>query len=171
MSKFVRNVRSLVGIESSKVSYQSASAIIAHTGETVRAVPDLIAFYVNKPPLIVDWKVHFFGVYRAWMQLGLYGLALVRGKPHKDFPALQRWDATDLRLWEVQLLTNQIRHYELNEMRITEIDTFIAESISEMQLLVGDEKKSQIEPTELLTASSPQTCQCCNYQSMCWEPG
>lgn len=150
------------------ISQRSLS--FSHTGETVRAVPDLIAFYTNKPPLIIDWKVHFFGVYRAWMQLGVYALALVRGKPHKDFPALQRWEATDLRLWEVQLLTKHIRRYELNEMRVAEIDTFIAESISEMQLITGDAKKSSLNPIEFLTASSPETCQCCNYQSMCWEP-
>jgi hypothetical protein len=141
-----------------------------HTGETVQAVPDLIAFYTDKPPLIIDWKVHFSGVYRAWMQLGIYALALIRGKPHKDFPAFHKWEATDLRLWEAQLLTNQLREYDLDEMRIAEIDTFIAESISEMQLLIGDTKKSSLNPAELLTTFSPETCQCCNYQSMCWEP-
>lgn len=149
------------------ISQRSLS--FSHTGETVRAVPDLIAFYTSKPPLIIDWKVHFFGVYRASMQLGIYALALVRGKPHKDFPAFQKWEATDIRLWEAQLLTNQIRRYELNETRITEIDTFIAESIIEMQLIVGDAKKSTLAPTDFSTASSPETCQCCNYQSMCWE--
>lgn len=142
----------------------------SHIGETVRAVPDLIAFYTNKPPLIIDWKVHCFGVYRASMQLGVYALALVRGKPHKDFPALQRWEIPDLRLWEVQLLTNQLRRYQLDEMRVAEIYNFIAESISEIQLVSGDTKRSSLSATELLTASSPEICQCCNYQSMCWEP-
>lgn len=142
----------------------------SHTEETVRAVPDLIAFYTNKPPLIIDWKVHVYGVYRAWMQLGTYALALVRGKPHKDFPAFQRWAITDFRLWEAQLLTNQIRRYQLNEMRVAEIDNFIAESISEIQLVTGDTKRPYLSPTEFLTASSPEICQCCNYQSMCWEP-
>ena len=141
----------------------------SHTGETVRAVPDLIAFYPNKPPLIIDWKVHFFGVYRAWIQLGIYALALSRGKPHKGFPKLSRWEVTDTRLWEVQLLTNQIRRYELDEMRISEIDNFMAESISAMQLIVGDAKKATLDPMEFLTASSPETCQFCNYQSICWE--
>ena len=32
-----------------------------HGDVTVKAVPDLVAFYRTKPPLIVDWKVHFFG--------------------------------------------------------------------------------------------------------------
>lgn len=140
-----------------------------HTGETVRAVPDLIAFYSNKPPLIIDWKVHFLGVYRSWKQLGIYALALMRGNPHKDFPILSQWEVTDLQLWEVQLLTNQLRRYELNERRIAEIDNFMAESISAIQLVVGDTKKATLDPTELLTAISPETCQSCNYQSICWE--
>jgi len=142
----------------------------SHTGETVRGVPDLIAFYSNEPPLIIDWKVHSFGVYRASMQLGIYALALIRGKPHKDFPTLSRWESADLRLWEVQLLTNQLRRYELDEMRIAEIDNFMAESISAVQLILEDTKKSTLDPTEFLTASSPETCQFCNYKSICWEP-
>lgn len=157
-------------LKAARYLVKQRSLSFSHTGETVQAVPDLIAFYADKPPLIIDWKVHFFGVYRASMQLGIYALALVRGKPHKDFPVFQRWEATDLRLWEAQLLTNQIRRYELNETRITEIDTFIAESISEMQLIVGDAKKPTLDPMVFLTTSSPETCQCCNYRSICWEP-
>ncbi|MEQ9668205.1 PD-(D/E)XK nuclease family protein [Coleofasciculus sp. G2-EDA-02] len=141
----------------------------SHTGETVRAVPDLIAFYRNKPPLIIDWKVHFSGVYRALNQLGIYALALTRGKPHKDFPKLSKWEVTDLQLLEIQLLTNKIRRYQLDEVRIAEIDNFMAESISAMQLIVGEAKKSTLAPMEFLTASSPETCQFCNYQSICWE--
>ncbi|MHC5755625.1 MAG: PD-(D/E)XK nuclease family protein [Nostoc sp.] len=141
----------------------------SHTDETVRAIPDLIAFYANKPPLIIDWKVHFFGVYRAWMQLGIYALALSQGKPHKGFPKFSQWEVTDFRLWEVQLLTNHIRHYELDETRIAQIDNSIAESITAMQLLVGDAKKVTLDPMDFLTASSPEICQFCNYQSICWE--
>lgn len=141
----------------------------SHTDETVRAVPDLIAFYRDKPPLIVDWKVHFFGVHKAMKQLGIYALALARGNPHRDFPPLCHWQESDFRLWEVQLLTNKIRRYQLDELQITEIDRFIAESISEMQLIVGEQKKANLSPTEFLTAYSPETCQFCNYQSLCWE--
>ena len=143
----------------------------SHTGETVRGVPDLIAFYSNEPPLILDWKVHLTGVYRAWKQLGIYALALTQGKPHKDFPKISQWKVTDLQLWEIQLLTNKIRPYELDDLRIAEIDNFMAESISAMQLIVEDTKKSTLAPTEFLTASSPETCQFCNYKSICWEPG
>jgi PD-(D/E)XK nuclease superfamily len=141
----------------------------SHTDETVRAVPDLIAFFYNQPPLIIDWKVHFFGIYGAWKQLGIYAIALDRGNQHKDFPRFAQWEVTDFRLWEVQLLKNRIRRYELDEIRVTDIDRFMAESISDMQLIVGDEKKAKLDPMEFLTASSSETCQFCNYQSLCWE--
>lgn len=45
---------------------------------TVRCVPDLIAFYWDRPPLIVDWKVHTFGTTGYRMQLLTYALALSR---------------------------------------------------------------------------------------------
>ena len=57
-----------------------------HSGMTVRAVPDLIAFYDDGPPLIIDWKVHAFGVQEARVQLATYAVALLRCKPHRDFP-------------------------------------------------------------------------------------
>ena len=52
--------------------------VFSHSGESVRAVPDLIAFYRKEAPIIVDWKVHFFGIYKAWRQLGIYAIALKR---------------------------------------------------------------------------------------------
>ncbi|HEY9853864.1 MAG TPA: PD-(D/E)XK nuclease family protein [Leptolyngbyaceae cyanobacterium] len=140
-----------------------------HTDEPVRAVPDVVAFYSNKPPLIIDWKVHTFGVYRAWKQLGIYALALSEGKPHKGFPKFSQWKVTEFRLQEIQLLKNKIRSYKLDEMRIAEIDNFIAESISTIKLILGDAKKSTVNPQNLLPASSPEICQSCNYRSICWE--
>jgi len=157
-------------LKSARYIIAQRSLSFSHTGETVQGTPDLIAFYSDKPPLIIDWKVHFFGVYRAWIQLGIYAMALVRGNPHRDFPVLSQWEVSDLQLWEVQLLRNQIRRYELNEARISEVDNFIAESISAMKLMVGDAKKATLDPMEFLPAYSAETCRSCNYQSMCWEP-
>ncbi|MGG6241737.1 PD-(D/E)XK nuclease family protein [Nodosilinea sp. AN01ver1] len=143
--------------------------VFSHSGESVRAVPDLIAFYRNEAPLIVDWKVHFFGVYKAWKQLGIYALALKRCKPHRDFPNLLKWSEVDYQLWEIQLLTKQIRRYQLNEIKVLEIENFMAESIHTMQLVIGNSKKADLNSLELLPASSAEACQSCNYQSICWE--
>jgi hypothetical protein len=145
------------------------SLTFSHTDESVRAVPDLIAFYYNKPPLIIDWKVHTFGVYGASTQLGIYALALDRVNPHKDFPKISQWGVTDFRLWEAQLLTNRVRTYQLDETGIAEVNNFMAASINEIQMIMGDGKKSKSDPSNLLTASSAATCQYCNYQSICWE--
>jgi hypothetical protein len=80
----------------------------------VKAIPDLIAFYADAPPLIIDWKVHTRGSYGSRSQLALYALALARCRPHRDFPSPSRiGDPTELRLLEVQLLTGQQRFYRL----------------------------------------------------------
>lgn len=145
--------------------------VFSHSDESVRAVPDLIAFYRDEAPLIIDWKVHYFGVYKAINQLGIYALALKRCKPHKDFPELlKKWNEVDFQLWEVQLLRKQVRRHQLNDSRILEIENFMAESIQSMQLVVGSTKKANLNSLELLPASSAEVCQSCNYQSICWEP-
>ena len=53
---------------------------------TVRAVPDAIAFFEHDPPIVFDWKVHYFGNADAGRQLASYAIALARAKPHRDFP-------------------------------------------------------------------------------------
>lgn len=142
----------------------------SHSGETVQAVPDMIAFYKDRPPLIVDWKVHAFGVRHAWLQLGIYALALMRCKPHRDFSKyLGQWQETDIQLLEVQLLTNQIRDYTLTEMQVDTVDAYIAESINEIMLAIGEDGKDKLVPADFLPAISPETCQRCAYRSMCWE--
>ena len=65
---------------------QRRALMFRRTDHTVRAVPDLIAFYRDQPPLIFDWKVHVFGLQEAWLQLAVYALALLPATPHKDFP-------------------------------------------------------------------------------------
>ena len=73
--------------------------IFDHSGVSVRAVPDLIAFFGDNPPVIVDWKVHVFGIDEAWLQLAAYSLALTRCNPHKDFPStVKSFSATQIEL-------------------------------------------------------------------------
>ncbi len=49
-----------------------------HFGATVRAIPDLMIFFNDRSPLIVDWKVHTFGIHDYADQLAIYALALAR---------------------------------------------------------------------------------------------
>lgn len=141
-----------------------------HTGVTVRAVPDLIAFYDDAPPLIVDWKVHTFGQREAWLQLGIYSLALTRCKPHKDFPgSLAHFQMTDIFLNEVQLLTGQIREYRLSEEEAVRAENYIAESVTQIALSMNGLARTDLQATDFPTTFSPDTCQRCSYRRICWE--
>ena len=144
--------------------------IFTHSGVTVRGVPDAIAFYEDRPPLIVDWKVHTFGIQDASLQLGVYALALKRCSPHRDFPqGLAKWHPTDLPLVEVQLLTSQLRRYQLSDDQNDEIDEQIARSVEQMILAIAGRDNSDLRPDDFPAAYSPAICQRCPYRSICWE--
>lgn len=158
-------------------SIKAASYLVAqralcfqHSGVTVRAVPDLIAFYDGAPPAIIDWKVHSFGIQEAWLQLGAYAVALVSCKPHVDFPA--SWKdrvPADLRLIEAQLLTRTVREYRVTEESLASIDAYIAESVTHMLLATGNRDSSELGPEDFPVTTHPETCQRCPYRSICWE--
>jgi hypothetical protein len=158
-------------------SIKAASYLVAqralcfqHSGATVRAVPDLIAFYDAAPPAIIDWKVHAFGIQEAWLQLGAYAVALASCKPHKDFPFKQgRWTPTDFRLVEAQLLTRSLREHKLTEETLEDIDDYIADSVTQMHLAVGNRNFSELTPEDFPVAAHPETCQRCPYRKICWE--
>ena len=82
----------------------------------VVCVPDMVVFFEDKSPLIIDWKVHFFGNSDAWLQLGIYSIALSQVTPHKDFPANfseLKGNASQIDLVEFQLLKNVERKYSI----------------------------------------------------------
>ena len=137
---------------------------------TVRAVPDAIAFFDEAPPLIVDWKVHTFGLKEAWTQLATYAIALMSCDPHKDFPAmLGRWCVKDARLAEVQLLTNQVRRYTLTEEDVGRTNTYIAQSVTQMLLATEGRKRDQLQASDFPAAADPDVCQRCPFRKLCWE--
>lgn len=141
-----------------------------HSGMTVRAVPDVVAFFDDAPPLIVDWKVHVFGLQEAWTQLATYAIALTRCAPHSDFPPSHgRWDVKDVRLAEAQLLTNQLRRYRLSDGDVDRADGYIAESVTQMLLATEGRKGKELRASDFPVASSPDACQRCPYRKLCWE--
>ena len=81
-------------------------------GIKVSCTPDLIVFPRNDTPKIIDCKVE--SIYREqWLQLGIYGVALSKIEPHKDFPS--KWhdfikDPRKIQLIESQLLRNKEIH-------------------------------------------------------------
>ena len=144
--------------------------LLFHHGQvSVRAVPDLIAFADDEPPLIVDWKVHFYGTRDYRVQLACYAVALTRCKPHRDFPVkLAQYKPTDVHLFEAQLLTNRVRCYDLSEADIDAVDSLISLGSTEMLLALGKDADEVDSPFYLPTAEDPGTCQRCAFRSLCW---
>jgi PD-(D/E)XK nuclease superfamily len=140
-----------------------------HSGVKVRAVPDVVAFFNNRPPVIVDWKVHFFGLDEAWRQLAVYALALTRCKPHRDFPAeIGKYAVGEIELVEVQLLTNQVRRFTLEQDEVEAAEAYIAESVTEMTLAVDGRKADELSAEEFSVAWFRSSCQACGYKCVCW---
>jgi len=141
----------------------------SHSGETVRAVPDLIAFHDDQPPMIIDWKVHTLGQHEAWLQLGTYAVALALCSPHNDFPQGRQWVATDIRLLEVQLLTGVVRQHHVTEESARDIDAYIADSVNQIRLAMQRKDKRALAPEDFPTTSYAEACSWCPYKVLCWE--
>ena len=117
----------------------------------VRAVPDLIAFFADEPPLIVDWKVNAFGRRIHRRQLATYALALAHCQSqHKDFPTLptEFYEPMDFKLLEVQLLRKQIHEYQLTTADVEEAENYIAQSMTEMIYADGEKCEAKFDPYE-----------------------
>lgn len=141
-----------------------------HSGQSVRAVPDLIAFFDDAAPVIVDWKVHVFGIQEAWLQLGAYAVALTSCDPHKDFPPeLRRWGACDIRLFEAQLLTKAVREHRVTNESVASIDAYIADSVNQMRMALDERERADLVPEDFPVTANPDNCQRCPYRKICWE--
>lgn len=132
--------------------------------------PDLIILFENREPIIVDWKVHKFGVKDYRRQLALYALALNQSnKLKRKYPLeLTGYQPTDIRLSEVQLLTNNVHNYALLDYDIIEIKDLIYTSNRKMKLTIADEDDDfsylDVPITEFIA-----NCQKCQFQTICQE--
>lgn len=136
----------------------------------IRSVPDLIGFYHNEPPLIIDWKVSIFGTNDYRSQLGTYALALSRNNGRMEFPASASiYKPTDFGLFEVQLLTGQLREYSITETDIEEIESNIFHSAMQMFLAQSENADGQMRPFDFPVTGNPNHCQRCNFKSLCWK--
>lgn len=141
-----------------------------HEGVSVKAVPDLIAFYSGRPPLIVDWKVHAFGTKDYWLQLVTYALALTRCTVHRDFARVfRKCEPTAIRLLEVQLLTNHVREHTLDEEDVGEVEDMIAESATRMTQALDGRKHAELRPADFPATSRAENCESCPFRRPCWE--
>ncbi|MCA1636468.1 MAG: hypothetical protein LC802_22960 [Acidobacteria bacterium] len=114
--------------------------------------------------------LHSFGLHDYRLQLATYAVALARCEPHKDFPpALSLYAPADIRLLEVQLLTDQRREYTLSDSDIEGIDSYIAETSTVMVLADGEGGKGAPRPFDYPVTQYPDTCQRCPFRKPCWE--
>ena len=141
-----------------------------HTEVSARATPDVTAFFSKEPPLIVDWKVHTFGQHEAWLQLGVYAIALVRGSRPVNYTGhWKNWNEADIQLMEAQLLTNRLREYRLTEDDARQLDQYIAASIVEMEYAVDGRELEEMQAEEFAVTKYPEECSRCQYRALCWE--
>jgi hypothetical protein len=138
----------------------------------VTCTPDMIVFFEKNPPMIVDWKVHYMANTDAWLQLGVYAVALLNVKPHKDFPESFREiikEPSDIRLIEYQLLRDQKREYSISVEDVLDIEDYIFRSSSHMKRLVNGQKSNLVDINRFQTAKSPEICSRCQFKKLCWR--
>ncbi len=144
-------------------------ALVGGEPVTVRAVPDLLAFFKGAPPLIVDWKVHTHAATDYREQLAGYALALIRSDGQWGLPNLGRLTPTDVDLIEAQLLTSELRSYTLTDDDFRNIDVYRGESAMGMQALLRDRSKDDRDPYTVPTTADLKTCDNCTFKALCWN--
>ncbi len=145
------------------------SLTFSHEGIKAKMTPDLVAFFDDQPPLIIDWKVHTFGSQDYRLQLALYALALINCEPHSDFPtAFHGYQATDVQLIEVQLLTKQQRHYHLTDEDMDAVSNYIARTALDMELAI-DPFDGEVSIYDIPATNNPDECSRCPFRSLCWK--
>jgi len=137
----------------------------------VQCTPDLIAFFKETEPIIVDWKVEAPKHKEHFIQLGTYAFALSRAKPHKDFPA--EWlstiaDPTKVGLTEFQLLRNRELQYSLTEQDLVDVEDYIYKTSSRIQHMFNGNSSAR-DPTCFPQAKSANACLWCKFKKICWE--
>lgn len=137
----------------------------------VKCVPDLIVFFKEKAPLIIDWKVHTTGNTDAWLQLGIYALALSQVNPHKDFPNFREQveNISNIGLIEYQLLSNKQRKYSVSSNDVLDIEDYIFKSSMQMKRLVDSKKFNDLDIRRFRSARSPAICERCQFKKLCWN--
>ncbi len=144
-----------------------------HDDAMVSAVPDVICFYTNEPPFIIDWKVNTAPIHDFWLQLATYAIALTRCNSHKDWPPLRTdLEPTTIKLAEVQLLTDSVRTHTVTNDDVEEITDLIFWSFNEMMLACGGKPDVKtLRAGDFLTAYDPSPCRICAFQKLCCAGG
>lgn len=159
-------------MENSKYIISQRPLQFQYADTSISCTPDLLIFYENRAPSIIDWKVHAFANADYRLQLGIYGFALSRINPHKDFPkdSLEIMkNPTEIQFIEYQLLKNKIRNYYLDSNDFIIIENYIYQSITQINRLINGGKFEQLDINQFKTALSPNLCESCSFKKICWR--
>ncbi len=143
------------------------------SGLPVSARPDLIVFFEDRPPHIIDWKVHTYGIHTYDEQLISYAVALykvVTTKPHVDFPAsIGSYQIFDYKLTEYQLLHPERirRDYEVTMDRLEELNDKMSKGIIEMYMKGCHKKYGEADPANFETTLFFENCHNCSFKKIC----
>lgn len=170
LNNFINNDELIAQLQSA--NYLTAQRTLTYNahGFSIQGVPDLIAFFPDAPPHIYDWKVHSSDTKTYTEQLLVYAQALTECLPHKDFvDYIEEYDMYDIRLSEVQLLTNKIRHYTVTEEYIERINDYIAGSMEIMKLKKCDFDFKELNIEDFEKTIQLDTCLNCQFKKICSE--
>jgi len=136
--------------------------------QSMKVVPDLVVFYHDRPPLIIDWKVHFFGLRDARTQLLIYAMGLARsGKAGGTMT--RSWLETEIATMEVQLLTGVTRTFTLDDAAVVEMEEFIGSSMRTIARVGEGKEWDQIDVTDLSGPFADDGCANCGFKPLCWK--
>ena len=139
---------------------------------SVRAVPDLITFQSGQPPSVLDWKANTYPIRDYWLQLVTGAIAVTKCNPHRDWPnGATLYDTHQVKLFEIQLLSGDVRIHTASEYDVHEAEDFISVSSTEMELAGDGSDPKSLRPTDYSVTSEPRTCQICSFRKLCWEAG
>lgn len=108
--------------------------------------------------VIYDWKTGKRGEEAGEVQLACYALY-----------ASGKWDvpADKIRTVEFNLPNNKLIEHHLGGVDTDQVETYIRNSIGQMQALLLDEKKNVAEEDSFGLTENERNCNYCNYRKVC----
>ena len=137
---------------------------------TVRAVPDLLVFFRDAPPLLIDWKVSARPAITYQEQLVGYALALSKSRTQPGLPPF-RAGAAATELLEAQLLAGELRPHPLTDADLQEAEARTLSSAAAMQRTLAGRPKGDLDPRTVSPTTDLGRCGGCPYKPLCWAGG
>ncbi len=170
LNNFLANKELISYLKTAKYLITQRNIKFSLNGTTIQGVPDLIAFFTETPPHIVDWKVHYFGTKSYNEQLMVYALALLSCNPHKDFPAdLNKYTVPEINLTEYQLLKNTVRNYNVTDDQFEVLRDDLADGIYLMEKRKCNEDYKNLNIDDFEKTRNLDNCNNCSFKRLCFE--